>query len=129
MAAVAFDTLKFARRLMEAGVPKQQAEMQAELMAEAFVFNLDALVTRDYLDALLDAKFAEQEARLEAKFDTRIALLEAKVDAHYLEMQARFAALDIKFAEIEGRFRLVYWMLALIMASTVLPALHGLLAA
>ncbi len=36
MAAVAFDTLKFARRLKEAGVPDKQAEAQAEVMAEAF---------------------------------------------------------------------------------------------
>ena len=53
MAAVAFDTLKHARRLMAAGVPEKQAETQAELMAEAFVYNMDALVTTDYLDARL----------------------------------------------------------------------------
>ena len=29
MAAIAFDTLKFARKLKEAGVPEQQAEAQA----------------------------------------------------------------------------------------------------
>ena len=34
MAAIAFDTLKFARRLKDVGVPKAQAEAQAELMAE-----------------------------------------------------------------------------------------------
>ena len=35
MAAIAFDTLKCARRLIDAGVPQQQAEAQAEVMAEA----------------------------------------------------------------------------------------------
>ena len=47
MAAIAFDTLKYARRLIEAGVPDRQAEAQAELMAEAFVFNMDSVVTKD----------------------------------------------------------------------------------
>ena len=45
MAAIGFDTLKFARKLKAAGVPEQQAEAQAEIMAEAFLLNMDALVT------------------------------------------------------------------------------------
>jgi hypothetical protein len=53
MAAVAFDTLKCARRLKAAGFSELQAEAQAEVMAEAFVLNIEALVTRDYLDARL----------------------------------------------------------------------------
>jgi len=68
MAAVAFDTLKCARRLKDVGYTDQQAEVQAEIMAEAFVFNIDALVTKDYLDARLDARFAEQNAHIEVQF-------------------------------------------------------------
>ena len=45
MVAIAFDTLKFARRMIEAGVPQKQAEAQAEVLAEAFLHNLDELVT------------------------------------------------------------------------------------
>jgi len=93
MAAVAFDTLKFARRLIAAGVPEKQAETQAELMAEAFVYNMDSLLTKDYLDA----RFAEQEARV-----------------------------DVRFTEIKGHFKVVYWMLALVIASTVGPQLNAL---
>ena len=33
-------------------------------MAEAFIFNMDSLVTRDYLDA----RFAEQDARNDVRF-------------------------------------------------------------
>ncbi|TDG11627.1 hypothetical protein E2F43_18110 [Seongchinamella unica] len=94
MAAIAFDTLKFARRLIEAGVPEHQAEVQAELMAEAFLFNVDSVVTKDYLDARL----AEQDARFDAKF----AVLESKINLHS-------------------------WILAVIAASTVIPALSGLM--
>ena len=95
MAAIGFDTLKFARRLMAAGVPEEQAEAQAEIMAEAFLLNMDALATKDYLDA----RFAEQDARME-----------------------------VRVAEVDGKFRLLMWMLAVVMASTVIPAVHRLLA-
>ncbi|MEH6607799.1 MAG: hypothetical protein V7696_00410 [Halioglobus sp.] len=64
MSAFAFDTLKFVRRLTDAGIPQLQAEAQAEVMAEAFVFNMDQLVTKDYLDA----RFAQQEARIDSRF-------------------------------------------------------------
>jgi hypothetical protein len=98
VAAIAFDTLRFARRLIEAGVPDRQAEVQAELMAEAFVFNMDSVVTKDYLDARL----GEQEAKIEAKFNARFATVESKLNLHS-------------------------WILAIIAASTVIPAITRLL--
>ena len=42
MAVIAFDTLKCAQRLIDAGVPEKQAQVQVEVMAEAFVYNMDA---------------------------------------------------------------------------------------
>jgi hypothetical protein len=83
MAAVAFDSLKCARRLKEAGYTDKQAEVQAEIMTETFVSNIDSLVTKDYLDARLQTLSAE----------------------------------------IKGEFRLIYWMLAIVIASTVIPTL------
>ena len=87
MSAITFDTLKVARRLIEAGMPVRQAEAQAEVMAEAFVVNVDALVTKDYLDVKLES-------------------LAAKVD---------------------GKFSLLSWMLAVVIASTTVPGLYSLL--
>ena len=52
-------------------------------MTEAFVSNIDSLVTKDYLDARLQTQSAE----------------------------------------IKGEFRLIYWMLAIVIASTVIPTL------
>lgn len=59
-----FDTLKCMKRLIEAGVPAAQAEAQAEVLAEAFVHNVDNLVTRDYLDVRLDALESRIQGRL-----------------------------------------------------------------
>ena len=85
MSALAFDSLKFARRLMEAGVPEKQAEAQAEVMVETFGYFVDNLVTRDYLDARLDKSFAEQDSRIEARFSQQD-----------LQIEQRFSRIDTK---------------------------------
>ena len=103
MAAIAFDTLKAARRLKEAGVPETQTEAQAELMAEAFIFN------RDYLEQCLDARFAALDGRFER--------IETHLTNHHLQ-----------FADIRVELKLHPWMLGLIAASTVIPALQKLFA-
>ncbi len=37
MSAIAFDTLAYAKKLKQAGIPEAQAEVQAEAMAELVV--------------------------------------------------------------------------------------------
>ena len=81
-------------------MPSKQAEAQAEVMAEAFVFNVESLVTRDYLDARLDARFAEQDARIDARFSDH--------DVKFAEQGNR---IDVLTSDMNGKFRLVFWML------------------
>ena len=111
MAAIAFDTLKAARRMIDAGMPVAQAEAQVEVMAEAFVFNADSLVTKDYLDVRLDARFIEQDARIDKCF--------AQVDARF----------EVLSSEVNGKFKLVYWMLTVLILSTTVPAIRALFSA
>jgi hypothetical protein len=63
MAAVAFDSWRFIRRLTEAGVPDDLAQAHAEATREAFLAGIDTLVTKDYLDARLAELRLESEAR------------------------------------------------------------------
>jgi len=82
--ALTFDTHKFIRRLEQAGVSLEQAEVQAEVLTEAFAVNMENLVTKDYLDA----RFAEQNARIEANFRIFLwtqAIVMAAVIIPYLE--------------------------------------------
>ncbi len=58
---------------------------------------MDGLVTRDYLDARLDARFAQQDARI-----------------------------DSRFAQIDKQLFLHTWILAAIAATTVIPVLTKL---
>ena len=119
MAAIALDTLKFARRLKEVGVPEAQAEVQAELMAEAFVYNMDSLVTKDYLDECLDGRFAAQDLKLEKRFNA----FGKDFDDRIMGLEKSF---ESRFAGIESDLKLQRWILAAIAASTVIPALMEL---
>ena len=71
---------------------------QAEVMAAAFMSQSESFVSKDYLDARL----GEQEAKIEAKFNARFATVESKLNLHS-------------------------WILAIIAASTVIPAISGLI--
>lgn len=71
MAVTTFDTNKLVRRLERAGIPREQAEAQIEVLTEAFTVKLEALVTKDYLAM----EFAKQNAAIEARF--------AKQDANF----------------------------------------------
>ncbi len=140
MAAIAFDTLKAARRMIAAGMPVQQAEAQAEVMAEAFVFNMESLVTQDYLDARLgehdarvNTRFSEQDARIDKHFaqvETRFAEQDARIDKHFSEIETRLigqnARIDLGFSTVNGQVRLVYWMLTVVILSTTVPAIREL---
>jgi len=61
MTALTFDTLKFARRLKEAGMDPRLAEEQAEALAEALEANLENLATKaDIADLRKDMQLMEQ---------------------------------------------------------------------
>lgn len=112
MAAIAFDTLTYARKLKAAGIPQAQAEAQAEIMADAFQVNVESLVTKDYLDARL--------GEWGIKVEDRFTRLEHRINEHQVRN-------DIQFARIDGRFMLMFWMLSLIVVTTIVPAVVKLL--
>lgn len=65
MAAVTFDTLKFANKLKSAGVPDKQAEAEAEALSEALEVNLKELATKEYLSREL----RDLEQRIDTRFE------------------------------------------------------------
>ena len=102
MAITTFDTHKFVRRLEQAGVSLEQAEVQAEVLTEAFTVNLEALVTKDFLESRLAARFAEQKAYMDTRF------VELKADTN-------------------TNFRVLFWIQGILVAGLVLPYLERLL--
>jgi hypothetical protein len=136
MAAIAFDTLAYVRRIVAAGVPREQAEAQADAMKEAFVHNVDALVTRDYLDT----RFTEFETRVEANMDRRFTAMEINVDKRFTAMEIkvdkqfaevdarmdkRFDGLELRFERIDSKFSRIYLMFGLTMVTATIPILQN----
>ena len=121
MAAIAFDTLAYVRRIVAAGVPREQAEAQADAMKEAFVHNVDALVTRDDLDT----RFTEFETRVEANMDRRFTAMEVNVDKRFTEVDKRFDGLELRFERIDSKFSRIYLMFGLTMVTATISILQN----
>ena len=145
MSAIVFDSLAYVRRVVAAGMPREQAEAQAEAMKEVFVHNIDALVTRDYLDvrfnefatrfeASMDRRFTEMTGSIDKRFsemtgsiDQRFSEMNGSIDQRFAAVEARFSAIDVRFERLDGRFNLVYWMQGLTLACVVIPAIRDFL--
>lgn len=70
MATVTFDTHAAIEYLIKKGVKKEQAEAFVKITREAYDLNVTNLVTKDYLDAKLNATESKLDAKLnEVKFD------------------------------------------------------------
>ena len=116
MATLAFDSLRYARRLRDAGVPEPQAEVQAELMAEAFGFYADNIVTRDYLDAVVGASSSENKQRFDQVWQ-RFSQIDLRLD----KIEQRLEKLDTLRIQVT----LHSFMLGLIVLVQVVPQLQA----
>lgn len=79
MAAIAFDTLQCTDRLILSGMPERQARMQSEIMSEAFIHNVDALVTRDFLEKCLQVQDEKTEGKFRIVYLTQGIIMAAVV--------------------------------------------------
>ena len=100
MQALKFDTLTYVKELTGAGVTPEVAEIHAMTVAHAFGMFIDGVVTKDYLDATLDARFAAQDA----KFEQRFAAIEQRFVDLEMKFEQRFAAIDQRFVEQDLKF-------------------------
>ena len=96
MTTITFDALKFVETLKESGFDEPQAKGMAVAIQEVQKSNLEELATKADIQGV---KHDIQDVRREIK--------ELEVD-------------------IRGELRLIKWMLALVIAVTVLPALRTL---
>jgi hypothetical protein len=104
--------------------------VHAKTMTTMFLHNLDALVTRDYLDS----RFNEFEARIESSIDKRFDGVDQRfvgVDQRFNAIEMCFveleASINVRFERVDGKFRLLFWMQALTIACIVLPVIRDLL--
>jgi hypothetical protein len=85
----AFDTLGYAKRLRDSGVPQPQAEAHAEAARD---FVMAELVTKTDLQTNLQVLSAHFDAKL-AHFDVKLANMDAKLDTLSLRLTVRLGAM------------------------------------
>jgi len=76
MATITFDTLKFSKRLKEAGVPEKQAEAEAEALSEVLQINLQELATLAdlrHLEERMESRLIQMEQRIVIKLGVLMA--------------------------------------------------------
>ncbi len=87
--AWAFDTLGYAKRLRDGGVPNPQAEAHAEAARE---FIMTELVTKQDLLAVRQ-DLQETELRLKEAMNALEARLESKIDTQILRLMVRLGGI------------------------------------
>lgn len=83
MAAIAFDTLAYAKKLRQAGVPEAQAEVQAEAMAELVEERLATKRDLHELEERLSARIQLMEERL----NTQMRAMEERLNTQTRELE------------------------------------------
>jgi len=127
MATVRFDTLDYARKLERAGVPAEQAALQAKALNDALaetgdlreqLLRLEIKVDRGFAD--VGARFEKMAAHSDARFDqiagrsdTRFGQVDARFDHVETKLSARIDALDWK---LSGKIATLQWMFGTIVA-------------
>jgi len=126
MPVAAFDTLKYARSLRDAGLPLDQADAQAAALADALSNTLQSslqnLATRSDVETLrqsLDTRINKLESRIdqvEAKLESKFDQVEAKMDQIATKLDARITQVD---TSLRGELILLRWMVGATLTAVV----------
>ena len=96
MAATAIDTLRYARRLKDAGVPHEQAEAMADAIGSELTVQLVTKADLEAATANLSAGVAKVDgslAILKTDIDTAISALEARVNDRIGKVESSLATM------------------------------------
>jgi chromosome segregation ATPase len=125
---IKFDTLEYARRLVEAGIPADQAEAQAnalsDVLSEATVAPSELVLLRTDMVARIEmlrtdiyAKFKALEADVSSRLEALEQRFNAKLDALEQRFNAKLEALEQRLiARFNAKFASLYWMVGISMA-------------
>jgi len=101
MAVASFDTLKFARQLKQAGVPPEQAEAQADAMADALHTGIQDLATKaDVKDIQKEIEGVRQKVELlkqELTSEIKIARQELRSEIQTLKAESESHVQALRF--------------------------------
>jgi hypothetical protein len=126
VAALNFDTLEYVKQLTDAGVERQVAEIHAITVGRAMGMYVNNLVTQEYLDATLDARFAEQGLTIEKRFAEHDAKFEKRFNALERRIDDRVAPLEIAIQSIQVTQRFQSGLLLILVAGLLVPPVLNL---
>ena len=112
------DTLKYAKRLQQAGFTDLQAEAQAQALWEAIESTVATKQDLRELETRINGRFNELEARLDGRFKDVEGRFK-DVEGRFKDVEGRFKDVEGRFTDVDGRFRLLYWMVGFNLALTV----------
>jgi hypothetical protein len=123
---VAFDTLKYVKRLKEAGVSERQAEAEAEALAEVLTVHLGELATRrDLQDLAAATRHDLQDLAAATRRDLQDLAATTQRDLKDLETRL-VGRIDTLKAELGGRIdtlgaelRYIKWLGGVILGALV----------
>ena len=99
-------------------------------VAHAFGMFIDGVVTKDYLDATLDARFSAQDAKferrfvdLEMKFDKRFAAIDQRFVEQDLKFETRFSAIETELGSVKTAVGSLSRQMYLLMGGVFIPLL------
>jgi DNA anti-recombination protein RmuC len=121
---IKFDTLQYTNSLIEAGIPADQAEAQAQALTQAMdeatvapselvLLRTDILARIEMLRIEMDGKFSELRAEMNGKFNELRAEMNGKFNELRAEMNGKFDAMR---AYIDRKLTTVYWMVGISLA-------------
>jgi siderophore synthetase component len=125
---IKFDTLEYVRRLIEAGIPADQAEAQAsalsDVLAEATVAPSELVLLRTDMIARIEmlrtdiyARLEALEADVSAKLEALEDRFNAKLEALEDRFNAKLEALEQRLiARFSAKITTLYWMTGISMA-------------
>ena len=126
VAALNFDTLEYVKQLTDAGVDRQVAEIHAITVGRAMGMYVNNLVTQEYLDATLDARFAEQGLTIEKRFAEHDSKFEKRFNALERRIDDRVAPLEIAIQSIQVTQRFQSGLLLILVAVLLVPPVLSL---
>jgi hypothetical protein len=114
---IKFDTLEYVRRLIDAGIPADQAEAQAsaltDVLAEATVAPSEVVLLRSDMIARIEMLRADIYAKLDAleeRFNAKLEALEERFNAKLEALEQRL------IARFNAKITTLYWMVGISMA-------------
>ncbi|UUM21819.1 CCDC90 family protein [Mycoavidus sp. SF9855] len=117
MAIAIFDTLKFSKRLKEAGVPSAQAEAEAEVLSEIFAVNLQELPAKEDLHAVkeeLRHEISDLRKDMDLKFEQTISTLRGEISGLGNNLRGEISGLREEASS--NKFELLKWFIGIAIA-------------